>query len=95
MSNSSQQLTITHVSLLGPEASACAVARAIIAGLKIVDVESNLKTVALHGLLVYPRAQLALYQLLEAGNKATVIPVHSVTRSHSLTSPVKICYRYG
>ena len=58
------------MSLLGPEASAGAVARAITAGLEILNVESNLKTVALHSLPVYLRAQPALYQLMEADNKA-------------------------
>ena len=56
--------------LLGREASAGAVARAIIAGFEIVDVESKLKTVALDSLPVCLRAQPALYHLLEADDKA-------------------------
>ena len=50
VSQGSQQMTNTHVSLLGQEASAGAVARAITAGLETAYVESNLKTVAVHGL---------------------------------------------
>ena len=55
---------------MGPEASAGAVARAIIAGFEIVDAEAKLKTVALDSLPVCLRAQPALYQLLEADDKA-------------------------
>ena len=65
-----QQLTSAHVGLLGPEAFAGVAAWAITAGLETVDVESKMKTVALHSLPVYLRVQLALYQLMEADNNA-------------------------
>ena len=70
MSQGLQHLTSIHLGLLGPEASAGAVARAITASLKTVDVESKMKTVALHSLPVYWRAQPALHPLMEADDKA-------------------------
>ena len=78
------QLTNTHVGLLGPEASAGAVAWAITAGLETVDVESKLKTVAMHSLPVYLRVQPPLYQLVEADNKAA-------KRCQSAAQRVHVC----
>ena len=55
------------------------VARAVDARLEIVHVTSKLKTVALDSLPLYLPAQPALYQLLEADNKAAkdASPQHS------------------
>ena len=84
------------VGLLGPEASAGAVARALIAGLETVDTESKLKAAALDSLPVYLRAQLALYQLLEVDNKAArdASPQRSAFKNVDLNS-TKICCHCG
>ena len=57
------------VSLLGPEASAGAVARALSATTEAVDLEGKLRAVSLGNLPIHLRAQQPLFQLLAADNK--------------------------
>lgn len=59
-----------YVSLLGPEASAAAIARAMSAGSAQVDIESNLVKAGLQKLGMNLRVQPSLFQLMQADNEA-------------------------
>ena len=75
------------LSLLGPEASAGAVASALTAGSIVVDLNDMLEKAAIKDLPYHLRPQPALFQLPAAANKSAreAVPVHKAYRYVDLT----------